>query len=556
VAIIGGPAMAWVPRILATPVPTYHRGEVRVVSLIRKPPRGLAMLALVGPSLIWCAEYIGSGEVILATRTGAILGTAALWAVVAGVFLKYWIGMSGARYTVCTGEGMVDMFDRIPGPAHWVVWLVMLAQLAAATVAIGSLASAAGVFVASLLPIPPYWGGWLVSLFAVAAVWSGAFDLLKVVMSVFVVVIVLGVGYVAFHVLPDSGVVLGGLVPHAPAVPAWAVAQGVSANPWRELLPLLGWSAGGFASQVWYTYWVLGAGYGAAAGRSYGEPADVAALRKTTREDAERIRGWCRVVYTDATLAMGIGTVVTAAFLVAGAGVLGPQQLAPEGPEVAVSLSEVFSSHWGRFGGVLFLIGGAAALVASQVGQLAGWPRLLADALRICVPAFERRFAWKTRFRIFLLLFLFTNMVIVYTLGLRPVFLVKMGAILDGLLLTPLQALWVGIGLYVVMPRLFRDEACGCCDRTGSSVPAWWLPSSCSATSASSRCGSLCRRFPVVPRAWAPAIAGIKRTGTRVDRGRRSGGVRDRRRSRCRRGPGRGDGRPRRRARVRAPACP
>ena len=91
---------------------------------IKRPPTGLAVFALVGPAFIWCAEFIGSGEVILATRTGAILGTAVIWAIVLGIFLKYWIGMSGARYTVCTGEGMIDMFARIPGPRHWVVWTV------------------------------------------------------------------------------------------------------------------------------------------------------------------------------------------------------------------------------------------------------------------------------------------------------------------------------------------------------------------------------------------------------------------------------------------------
>lgn len=55
---------------------------------INKPPKGLAIFALVGPSIIWCAEYIGSGEVVLATRTGAILGTSVLWAVVVGYFLS------------------------------------------------------------------------------------------------------------------------------------------------------------------------------------------------------------------------------------------------------------------------------------------------------------------------------------------------------------------------------------------------------------------------------------------------------------------------------------
>jgi Mn2+/Fe2+ NRAMP family transporter len=416
------------------------------------------MLLVVGPSLVWCAEYIGSGEVILATRTGAVLGAGVIWAVVIGIFLKYWIGMSGARYTVCTGEGMIDMFDRIPGPSHWVVWIVLVAQLAAATVSMGSIASAAGVFVASLLPVTPYVGGWLVTILGVLVAWSGLFDLLKMVMSFFVVVVVLGVCYVAFHVFPGPAALLQGLVPQAPSVPAWAIAQGVSENPWREILPLLGWGAGGFASQVWYTYWVLGAGYGATAGRAYGRPADAAALRSLTRGDAERIRGWCRVVYTDATLALAIGTSVTVAFLVAGAGVLGPKQLAPEGPDVAISLSAVFSSVWGSAGGFLFTLGGAAALIATQIGLLAGWPRLLADAFRICIPSFERRLVWKQQYRLFLLLFLFTNMVIVYTFGLRPVLLIKLGAVLDGLLLTPLQALWVAIGLYVVMPKLFDPE--------------------------------------------------------------------------------------------------
>jgi hypothetical protein len=34
-----------------------------------------------------------------------------------------------------------------------------------------------------------------------------------------------------------------------------------------------------------------------------------------------------------------------------------------------------------------------------------------------------------------------------------------MGAVLDGLLLTPLQAIWVAIGLFVVLPRLYSKES-------------------------------------------------------------------------------------------------
>jgi len=368
--------------------------------------------------------------------------------------------MSGACYTVCTGEGMIDMFARIPGPKNWVVWIVLIAQFASAAVSIGSIASAAGVFVNSLIPISPYFGGLFVTIFSLVLVWWGFFDVLKIVMSFFVFIIICGVLYVAVNVIPGMHGLAQGLMPHVPPVPDWAQQlPGVSANPWREILPLLGWAAGGFASQVWYTYWVLGAGYGAANGRGYGKPADVEMLRTMTRATAEKIKGWGRVVYADATIAMFIGNFVTCGFLIAGAGVLGPKQIAPDSAQIAITLSSLFSSKWGALGGFLFLLAGAAALIGTQIGQLAGWPRLLADSVRICFPAFDRKLSWKNQFRLFLLFFFFSNMIIVFTLGLQPVILVKIGAVMDGLLLTPLQAVWVAVGLFVVLPRLLSKAA-------------------------------------------------------------------------------------------------
>ena len=427
---------------------------------IKSAPKGLAMLAILGPSLIWAGEFIGSGEVILSTRVGAILGPTVLWAILVGVVLKFWIGMAGARYTVCTGEGMIDMIARVPGPRNWGVWITLVAQLAAGTIAIGSLAAAAGIFVHSLIGISPLIAGWLVTLFALAVVWSNAFNFLKFVMSLFVVIVVIGVLFVAITVFPGFNTFLKGFLFDIPAVPEWALAMdGVQANPWREILPLLGWAAGGFASQVWYTYWVIGAGYGASAGRGYGRPADDKMLKNMSAATATKIKGWCHVVYTDAFLAMVIGVVATGGFLIAGAGVLRPNHLAPEGPQVATTLATIFSARWGAFGGVLFMIAGACALIGTQIGQLAGWPRLLADSMRICFPKFNNRFEWKTQYRMFLGYFFLTSMIIVFSFGLKPVFLVKISAILDGLLLTPFQALWVFSGLYIVMPKMLSKDA-------------------------------------------------------------------------------------------------
>jgi Mn2+/Fe2+ NRAMP family transporter len=417
------------------------------------------MFSIIGPSIVWCAEYIGSGEVILATRTGAIFGTSILWAIIIGVFLKFWIGLCGARYTVATGEGMIDMFARMPGPKNYAVWIVLVAQGIAGTIAIGSIASAAGVFLNNIFPgLSPYWAGWLISLFAVSVVWSGKFNSLKIVMSILVAVVIIGVLYVAAHISPGFTELMSGMIPQIPEIPEWARKPGTDANPWREILPLIGWGAGGFASQVWYTYWVIGAGYGNAADKKFGRPANIDDLKNLSKKNASILKRWFGVVYIDASIAMVIGTIVTTGFLIAGAGILGAQHLLPEGPNVALTLSKVFASDWGTLGGFIFMLGGTAALISTLVGQLAGWPRLLADSFRICLPGLTGKFAWKKQFHFFLLYFMITNLIIVFTLGIRPVFLVKLGAILDGLLLTPLQALWVGIGLFIIMPKMFSAE--------------------------------------------------------------------------------------------------
>ena len=424
-------------------------------------PKGLAILAIVGPAFVWCAEYIGSGEVILATRMGSILGITALWALVVGIVLKYFIGLSGARYTVCTGEGMIDMFSRMPGGGNWAVWIILIGQFLAGAISIGSVASAAGVFANSLIPIKPFVWGWIITIFAIFVVWSGKFNIMKYIMSVLVFIIIVGVLYVAIHTFPGFGEFFKGVIGfNIPEVPQWALGlEGVSPNPWNEILPLIGWAAGGFASQVWYTYWVLGAGYGMAQGRKYGQPCDINALKNMTRETAKRVKGWCRVVYVDATVAMMIGIVVTACFMLSGSGILRPEHLAPQGSSVALELSNVFGKLWGKFGAYLFMIAGCAALVSTLIGQFAGWPRLIADSLRICIPKFNKKFQWSTQFRIFIATFFITNIVIIYTFGIEPVFIIKISAILDGLLFTPFQAVLVLIGLIWVLPKLISIEA-------------------------------------------------------------------------------------------------
>jgi len=425
---------------------------------IAAAPRGLALLWMIGPAFVWAGEFIGSGEVILATRLGGVLGTSILWAPALAVILKCWIGMGGARYTVCTGEGMIDMFSRLPGPKNWAVWIILIAQTLGAAVSIGVLAKAAGLFAASLVPLPPFLCSWILTLAAVFLVWSGRFEYLKRSMTILVTVVIIGVGYVAVRTIPSLNEILRGLfLFNVPPIPEWAAGK-AGPSAWNEIIPLMGWAAGGFASQVWYTYWVLGAGYGMAHGRNYGEPADEARLKRMTGDGARRILGWCRMVYTDASTALLIGITLTMAFMLAGAGILHPRHLVPESSQVATTLATIFGSQWGRLGEKLFLIAGATALFKTQIGQLAGWPRLLSDSCRICLPGFGR-IPWKRQFRGFLLGFLTLNFIIAYAVRYEPVRLIQLAAYLDGVMLVPLQAAAIIAGLYYIQPSLLSQEA-------------------------------------------------------------------------------------------------
>ncbi len=427
----------------------------------KKAPKGLlGFLLVLGPSLIWCGEYIGSGEVILATRAGAIFGTMIMWVIVVGIFFKYWIGLCGARYTVVTGEGMVDMFTRVPGPKNWLIYLVLVGQTVAGIFSIGALLTAATAFLQELIPLHTFIWGSLVVVFTFTVTWSGRFSLLKYIMSALVAVIVIGVLYVAVQCLPGISEMIEGLFGFkVPEIPEWVTEKDPKiVSKWKVVLPLLGWAAGGFASQVWYTYWVLGAGYGMAKDRQIGQRADEAKLKHLSKEEAEEVKPWLKIVAWDATVALIIGTTVTLAFLISGSGVLGENRVVPtdDKTEFVKTLSTVFSSRWSAVGGTLFILAGAAAMISTQLGQLAGWPRLLAD----CVKNISRRFARFSsvkQFRVFLLMFLVTNLLLLQVE--RPILLVTISAVTDGLLLVPVQALAVLWVLFVEQKKMLSQEA-------------------------------------------------------------------------------------------------
>ena len=117
-----------------------------------------------------------------------------------------------------------------------------------------------------------------------------------------------------------------------------------------------------------YNYWCLEKGYAAYTG-------------PRTNDDAwkKRAKGWIRVMYLDASVAMIIYTSVTAAFYLLGASVLYQRAVVPEGNQVIETIAIMYTQTLGPGARTLYLIGAFFVLFSSVFASLAAWTRLFPD---------------------------------------------------------------------------------------------------------------------------------------------------------------------------------
>ena len=99
---------------------------------IQDPPSGMTRIVRqTGPGLIIAASIVGSGELIMTTKTGASAGIALLWLILLGCMVKVFVQLELGRFTISSGESTLTALNRVPGPRtrriNWVVslWAIM-----------------------------------------------------------------------------------------------------------------------------------------------------------------------------------------------------------------------------------------------------------------------------------------------------------------------------------------------------------------------------------------------------------------------------------------------
>ena len=301
-------------------------------------------VSVIGPGLLVAATGIGAGDLATASFAGSHLGTAVLWAVLAGAFLKFVANEGLARWQLATGstllEGVVRHFGRLTGwifLAYLVFWTFFVAS---------SLMSACGVTLHALIPVfsnardGKIVFGILSSLTGVVLVLKGGFSLFSSIMQVCIGLMFVTVVATAAIVWPGTEEVLHGLfVPSIPNLEgdglSWTVA-------------LMG-GIGGTVTVLCYGYWIREAG-------------------RTGKDDLRT----CRL---DLVVAYGVTALFGIAMVIIGSTI----EIDGRGATLLVTLSERLVESLGPAGRLIFLVGAVGAVFSSLLGVWQAIPYLFAD---------------------------------------------------------------------------------------------------------------------------------------------------------------------------------
>jgi Mn2+/Fe2+ NRAMP family transporter len=116
----------------------------------------LQILQHIGPGLIIAANIVGSGELIMTTKTGAQAGIALLWLILLGCIVKVFVQLEFGRFAISHGETTLASLNRVPGPRilgiNWIVafWVLMIST---STAQLGGIAGGVGQSLSLTVPI-------------------------------------------------------------------------------------------------------------------------------------------------------------------------------------------------------------------------------------------------------------------------------------------------------------------------------------------------------------------------------------------------------------------
>ncbi|MFC1597728.1 Nramp family divalent metal transporter [Planctomycetota bacterium] len=328
-------------------------------SLYPEPPEGLTkpslrrLLAYLGPGIIIASVTIGSGELVWASRSGAIFGYGMLWCFLyAGAFKGIQV-YTAARHVTLTGEHPMIGWRDLPGPPLWFPLLIAVPAVLLMPIAFSGIPEMLGGYLhgfAGKEAASPGVGAWgyeefrinlwtsLVLGFCLALALASSFRLLERVSMVILGLVVACAACSVVVLGPNLVEMLAGLfIPRVPDFPDLVLkpeyAREFSGrSPWLEVSLYLSAVGGGAYDYIGYVGMLRTKKWGLAGRRVVGRDeleAAVSADDKDAVDTIRRARQWTRAPLFDTAVSFSLVILVTLLFGVLGTLVLHREAVVP-----------------------------------------------------------------------------------------------------------------------------------------------------------------------------------------------------------------------------------
>ncbi len=340
---------------------------------IKEPPTSIwGSLQYLGPGFILSASIVGSGELIATTLVGAKAGFVLMWFLIFSCLVKVAVQIEFGKHAISSGETTMKSFNSLPGPrlhnTNWSIWTWLLLMLVK-MLQVGGIVGGVMLATAELVPWltqSPYreLATYAIAFSASLLVYRGYYLLIEraslIMIGAFTLFTLASlIALQGTDLAITSSELLSGLVPNIPT----------EAILLFTAIGAFGITGVGGDEIMAYNYWLIEKGYAAYTGP-----------KENSIAWERRARGWIRIMYWDATLAMVAYTSMTVMFYLLGAAILHRKGLIPSGADLIHTLGNMYTESLGPWARSLFVLGAVVVLYSTVLAALAAWSRMFSDA--------------------------------------------------------------------------------------------------------------------------------------------------------------------------------
>lgn len=320
-------------------------------------PRPRHLAGFLGPGIIIASVTIGSGELLLASRSGAVFGHTMFWCFLIAGFFKGLQVYTAARHLTLTGEHPLESWKKIPYLPHVFPLVIAIPTVMVMPIAFSGISEALGGYLHQLLdaPVDNASGGtwdtveWRENIWAtvtlVTCVTLACFSSGKILEWVSTVVIFVLLVCICISVAistPDLWSSIKGLFyPIVNDYPHWVKSQYPDSfqgrSPWLEVALYLTAVGGGTYDYVGYIGMLRERAWGRCNQGAISRD-DLEAVFSTdsdrSRQQLQYATCWLRAPLMDISISFTLVIIVTLLFALLGAELLHPRQLVPAGHDL------------------------------------------------------------------------------------------------------------------------------------------------------------------------------------------------------------------------------